>query len=571
MMTPNCSGDDSFENNDDIGQAQAISLNANYANLNVNLSDPDWFMIDLSIGNSYFIDMDKESYSPNITLLDNSGRVVGWGSEIIQFHRCIQINVEFSGTYYIAILGDLNGLQTDYSLMVSEFSGYDETWDFVGDKYENNNNFQDAFPIISNTNYTDGVVSSFDIDWFKINLTEGYAYHFDLDKESYNPEFILFDSEGTEIAFSSEIIPYHRNIQINICKNDTYYIKLLGEPDNGINLTYYRFYVYEENEGFNMTYEFGPDRYEYNDDMANAYPLMVNTNYTGIYMQDNEIDWYKINLTEGYGYHIDMVKNGPGAYFFLYDSKGTEIASSSEIIPYHRNIQINICKNDTYYLQFIGEMDENETAFLEICVYEDTNFNITYNFSPDRYEYNDDMANAYPLMVNTNYTGIYMQDNEIDWYKINLTEGYGYHIDMVKNGPGAYFFLYDSKGTEIASSSEIIPYHRNIQINICKNDTYYLQFIGEMDANEIAVLEICVYEEYGHNSTYTYQNCGDNTDTDGITSDTSSTTNSSTSDTTNEDTPSFTFDIPGFSPPALITVSVFAFVLIGKKRKKKMK
>ena len=62
--------------------------------------------------------------------------------------------------------------------------------------------------------------------------------------------------------------------------------------------------------------------------------------------------------------------------------------------------------------------------------YEEWDFNSTYDYGPDRYEWNDDMDHAYPLMVNTNYTGMYMRNGELDWYKVNLTEGNAYHIDM---------------------------------------------------------------------------------------------------------------------------------------------
>jgi hypothetical protein len=250
-------------------------------------------------------------------------------------------------------------------------------------------------------------------DWFSVDLIIDHNYHILMDKIGINPVFMLYSADGTEIAHSSEITQYSRDIFINIHNTDTYYLKFQSETPGFDSKGSYNFTVIDGGGSWvisNTSYFNGPDIYEWNNNIEDAYAINVETNYANGRVWEGDTDIFSVELLENHSYHIDCDKQSWSVYMELIDENDCSFASSEELAwrPFHRSILINIETNGTYYIVIKSEYTPNVSCIVgyDLYIYEYLGHNSSWPTQTDCPDDNgdDDGKDENPLGGVPGYT-----------------------------------------------------------------------------------------------------------------------------------------------------------------------
>lgn len=215
----NTCSDDSFEQNDGRGQAQAIEPGATgdlrmcpLANIS---ADEDWYTFTVTEDSDTTIAISGDTY-PNmeLSLLDEAGVLMAasedWGSDD-DVQRCLT-----PGTYSVRVYSYFSG-QNDYSLLLSTIPGQceDTGGTCSDDPFEDDDSAGQArVPDYEDFVFrsTDNQICSADEDWFYIYLFGGESIYGSLAFDQVTPDqdldFAVFDDLGNLVLGCDETDPY---------------------------------------------------------------------------------------------------------------------------------------------------------------------------------------------------------------------------------------------------------------------------------------------------------------------------------------------------------------------------
>jgi len=219
------------------------------------------------------------------------------------------------------------------------------------------------------------------------------------------------------------------------------------------------------------------DTYEPNETTTAAYgPLTSGTTYNSYIFSATDVDYYKFT-TAAAGTIAVTCANLPVNYdLYLYNSTGTQVASSLNSGTTSESISYTSTAAGTYYAKVIG----NSSVYSTTSAYALT---ATYPTTPpssgDTYEPNASTSAAYgPITSGTAYNSYIYSSTDVDYYKFTTTAA-GTIAVTCTNLAGDYdIYLYNSAGTSVASSLKSGTTNESISYTSTAAGTYYVKVLG---------------------------------------------------------------------------------------------
>jgi hypothetical protein len=388
--------------------------------------DQDWFRVDLTAGHFYVLDMkgvDTGGGSltrPYLILRNNAMTVVasdmesGTGSDARLSHYSAGTE-----TYYLAATGVFSTTGT-YTLVATDL-GAD---DYASDTSTTGN-------LTLGGSITGSIQAAGDQDWFRIDLTAGRLYTFDL-KGVYsnggtliNPTLQLRDSTGTAFLASDDDSGTGLDARLNYVASTSGYFYLLVDGFN-------------YNGSATGTYtlaatDLGADDYAGNSSTTGS--LVPGDSITGIIQLADEQDWFGIELTAGGIYAFDLrgVDSDGGTladpYLQLINGAGQSTANDSDSgTGLDARLNYVASTSGTHYLSVKGlNYNGNTTG--------------TYTLMATALGIDDHIGNnttTSTLSLSGSVSGDIQSANDQDWFRITLSVGttYIFELEGVDSGNG---------------------------------------------------------------------------------------------------------------------------------------
>ncbi|MFZ2726866.1 MAG: DUF4347 domain-containing protein [Methylococcaceae bacterium] len=404
--------------------------------------DEDWFKVNLTAGLTYQIDLESSATSKGTLsdpyfrgVYDNTGVFLGFDTDNggIGGNAQITFTPDSTGTYYLDA-GAVGTATGSYQLSVSIV---------VTDDYGADTN---TTGLLSNS-VLGNIETANDQDWFKVSLVAGVGYVINLEGSATSKGTLddtyfrgIYDNAGAFLGFSNDDGGVGRNSQV------------LFTPSNSADY-YLAAGAFGTNTG---TYQLSVSPVVLvNDDYAdNSSTTAIINNLpsaaTGVIETAGDQDWFKVSLVAGINYTINLNSLPSGdatpsdPYFYgIYDSASNFLGYSDDDSGGNHNAQISFTPNATgdYYLA-AGAFASNTGAY-QLSVLSLLN---------DDYV-SDTSTTGLLASVPSSVTGNIESAGDEDWFKVSLTAGINYVIDLegaatAKGSLSDPYFkgIYDSAG-----------------------------------------------------------------------------------------------------------------------------
>ncbi|MFX1570976.1 MAG: hypothetical protein ACFFCV_21770 [Promethearchaeota archaeon] len=485
--------DDDMEENDDFYSAAWLEHRSDTYSLKMMDYDEDWFMIDLSPGDTiefkiwfddYYGDLNLELWQPDESLWDGTGYYSGYGYKSIMYTL---YNYDESGLWRIHV----------YRTSGSEDMWYDLEIQFPleeqpDDSFEDNDNFGSAYPLTPGW-YGDLKAVNDDQDWFKMYLNTGdiidvsiYFNHYDGDLQ-----LELYDPTNTKRKGSYSSTEQSDYDWSKPAEQIMYRADMSGE---------WRIKVYHETGDSEVYYQLEiwirEDFYEYNDDWSEAYNLKDDehiwlSDLKGLAVQEYNDDWYRIVVS-------------PGFEHLMINLKFNTSVGDIDIYIYHMYDEYSLDWSWTFYNgSMSGDDSIDIDGFLPWGVYliqiigdsAKTEYDLWWDDirtdfrSDDDYEENDDPLTAYDLSYSENaelwhISGWALQYDD-DWYRI-WVDSVRTHIvvhvqyDYQEGAIGVELYNWNNNRVNMSFSEKDNEF---LVCNVLSNGTYYIRIFGDRTGN----------------------------------------------------------------------------------------
>lgn len=226
--------------------------------------------------------------------------------------------------------------------------------------------------------------------------------------------------------------------------------------------------------------------FEPNETLATAATVSTNTNLSAAITTTTDADWYKFTLSAANDLNITLT-NLPGDYdIILYNSAGTEIKRSENAGTTSETITNANTAAGTYYVKVFGYNGAMSTT---VCYALNIGATVvTAPTCPGTYDVstNGTLSGAASIPFNTDIKGLISPSGDLDYYKFVITTG-GTITITLGTLPGDYDLrLYNSAGTQLASS--VLGGTSSETINRTMTaGTYYVRVEGYSGANSSTV------------------------------------------------------------------------------------
>ncbi len=270
---------------------------------------------------------------------------------------------------------------------------------------------------------TGNIGVSGDSDWFKVSLTAGTQYVFNQIGPLGNGQLSLYDSSGnavlTGISSSAGQAIFDPTV------SGTYYVGLsAGAGSTGT-------YTVLESTGALGTISANTNT---------TGTLAVGGSASGSLSLTGQHEWYKVTLTAGTGYQFNLASTDLGSgQVAVYDATGHYIVSGNDNNTIFGNSVFFVpTATGTYYI------DASDTSGGT------GNFSVSAVTAP--YGVAGNINTTGVVTVGGSATGSIAYAGQSDWFKVNLTAGNQYVIDVSGTGVIPSAALYDSTGAQITGT-----------------------------------------------------------------------------------------------------------------------
>jgi hypothetical protein len=425
--------------------------------------DQDWFRLALTAGRIYTIDMkgaDSASGTlsdPYLLLLDGSANAQylaydndsGNGSDArLIFSPLIDSN------FFLSAQG-LFGVEGTYTLTMTDI-GAD---DYLG-------NTATTGTLVAGNSVSGNIQYQGDQDWFRIELTAGQIYAFDMKGADSAggtlgaPFLLLLDSTTNFIASNFEGgTGRDALISFSPANSGIYYLQAQGLSDPGGTYTL-------------QATDLGADDYAGNQTTTGM--LTMGESLTGNIQFSSDLDWFRIDLVAGHFYVFDMkgVDSGGGTLadpkLQLHDGAAGYLATDFDGgIGADARLNFAAVNSGPYYLSTIGSggVGTYTLTALDLGVDDfDASISTTGNLAPGG-----------------SITGNIQQANESDWFRIELSAGriYRFELKGADSGGGdlanPYLQLRNDFGSVLASDYDSgIGLDAQLSYLAANSGSYYL-------------------------------------------------------------------------------------------------
>jgi hypothetical protein len=375
--------------------------------------DFDWFRIAIEDGQFYTIDVRGDFdgggtlVDPYVNLYSSEGYYLDGGYEELLFARD-------AGTYYLEV-GSYSSAGT-YQLTVTAEAFTD---DFAGDT--------STTGAIAAGEIVNGEIEiPIDRDWFRIELDSSQVYTFDVRGAAddggtlQDPLVIIHDADGSFRAWGYEELVFGG-------VSGSYYAEVTGDS------------------GSIGTYQLAVTSEPFVDDFAGDVTTTGEVAVGGTVGGEIEIagdrDWFRVVLESDGLYLFDVRGEGDGGgtleypFVTIFDAEGNSLDANEEALFFDGAAGI-------YYAEVSDFFGRTGTYEVDVTAVSD--------------DYASDGSTTGEIEVGQTVNGDIEIPNDRDWFRVTLTEGETYQIDLRGEASGAgtlydpYLTLWDNAFNEIA-------------------------------------------------------------------------------------------------------------------------
>lgn len=270
---------DNFEANDQYQAAASVS-DSTYDNLRITPGDLDWYSVGISQGETLETEIQQTEGDGKLLMAayvpDGNG-----GYERISGAGATTDSAPVSGTAYIGVTAKSESTVATYSLVVDIESPPEN------DRLEPNDDYQSASEIDSGS-YSELQITPADIDWYKIEVSEGDTVSASL-TETTNTGDLVIQFSYPDGNGDFETVRRQEFTLDSLPAAGTAYVAVTAEQ-NSTTATY----------ELNLNIEEPPenDGYEANNDYQSAAPINSGS-YTDLQITAADTDWYSVDVTKG--------------------------------------------------------------------------------------------------------------------------------------------------------------------------------------------------------------------------------------------------------------------------------
>jgi Ca2+-binding RTX toxin-like protein len=401
-------------------------------------SDQDWFRVELTAGHIYAFDMkgvDSGGGSlaaPLLYFLNGSG---GWlaynyggGAD-----ARITVNADSTGTYYLAA-ASYYGEPGTYTLTATELGTDDDAGDI-----------STTGTVAVGGSTTGGIQFAYEQDWFRIELTAGRIYNFDLmgldsgGGTLADPHLLLHDATGGFLTYDGDS-GTGRDARIGYlaATSGSYYLAVQGLETNGVSTGSYTL----------SASDIGADDYAGNTSTSGS--LSLGGTATGNIQTANDQDWFRVELNADRIYAFDLkgVDSGGGTladpFLRLLDGAGNALTYDDDNGSGHdARLTFVASSGGTYYLSAQGVGGAGTYTLAATALGIDDHVGGT--------------ATTSSIVPGASVSGNIQYNDDQDWFRVDLTAGttYLFRLQGADSGngtlPNPMLQLHDATGNYVAS------------------------------------------------------------------------------------------------------------------------
>lgn len=411
-----------------IGGSVTATLNANY--------DEDWFAVSLVAGGVYRFNVD------GITLVDpflivydaNGGIITSDDDSGVGLNSQLTYTAPKTATYYLSVLGSSG--TGSYRASATALSLPTPADDFSGSAATSGT-------VTVGGSRSGNIETGSDSDWFRITLTAGTAYLFDLAGGTLaDPYLYVRDVSGTALVSDNDSGPgLNSQISFTPSTSGTYYLDVRGAAAAAMGT-------------YTLSAALAPD--DYGATITTAAAIAMNNARTGAIENGGDADWFSVTFSAGVLYEIDVtasatntgtLSNPRMTLLGTTPSGGTVALASDEDGGIGNNAQLiyTATTGGTHYIA-VDSVDPKATGTYTARVMQIAD------------DYVASVSTTGSLVVNGTATGRIDALSDTDWFRITLNGNgrYRFFVSGSDSNGGTLFdttvSVYDGTGNLVVSA-----------------------------------------------------------------------------------------------------------------------
>lgn len=467
-----------------INNASPTSIleNKEYTSTINNLSDINWYSIDISKVGKMVTTLNYEGLNLDIELFNPNGERVGGSHNTENMEEKVDFLVSSLGRYYIKVYSntqkdlidknktDINDSKNDYTINKYPDNELGTTYRLktmvvLPDAFENNDSYAKAKQInlISSTRAT--IDNQKDEDWYKFDVsqkTKSYLMLKDISEES---QYILtiFDSKLKVIK------PSETNETYSEYGEDIYHTFIPGKYY--VKVSSYKGYS-DQNEYKLILNPNKLDDFEYNNSVSTAKSIKLGEYISATIHNASDQDWYKVHFDKAGKMDIELsnIPTDCNYEMELYNSKNKKIGESKQVGYSEEVIWSDVVAGEYY-----------------IKVYTAGGFNIEHRYALLAYN-NKGLADVVNIKENSTNAGTIVKNYGSNWYQTTITQNGVFSMNL-KNIPTDCYYkiiFYEAKGQKLAKSDSISIGQESIDFIITEPGKYFIKVYSIFGSNETA-------------------------------------------------------------------------------------
>jgi len=310
---------------DDIYGLDAITVGGTRTGTINTGADQDFYRVTLVAGQQYIFDVDQGTVDPTLALRNSAGTQLLFNDDGGPgLDSRIEFTAATSGTYYLDV-GSFGSNTGNYTLAARV------------DDVANDTDTTDSLTIGFSRSGT--IETGADQDFFRVSLTAGQSYIFDVDGGTVDPTLALRNSSGTQIAFNDDGGPgLDSRIEFTAGATGTYFLDVGS---------------FSTRTG---TYSLAARVDDVADDVNSIDIAPLVGNPLGTINSASDQDWWQVNLVAGTRYALSV--DGVGlsdATLALRNGAGTQLAFNDDGGPgFDPLITFTATSTGTYFMDVGG-------------------------------------------------------------------------------------------------------------------------------------------------------------------------------------------------------------------------
>lgn len=215
---------DTYEPNNTVSQAYAISFGQGYNSYIFSSSDIDYYKVSPTTAGKITVNLTNLAGDYDLYLVNSSGTVLAKSENGSTTSETFTYSNTAAGTFYIKVIGYNGAYSTSKAYNLQPTFAANST---TTDPYEPNDSRSAAYAITSGTTYSAYIYTSTDLDYYQFNKTTSGTITVNLTGLPADYDLYLIDSAGYIVASSENGGTTSESISYSAAAG-TYYVKVFG-------------------------------------------------------------------------------------------------------------------------------------------------------------------------------------------------------------------------------------------------------------------------------------------------------------------------------------------------------